>query len=102
MYFSSLALIQLHQLHLLRQQIPSVKHVLETLHKNPDNLKLGMDMLYCCQYTVAKHAIYSTADLMHRLLGLEAEHKPLPGYEPALNDVLAYLHKVCIILNVHC
>ena len=39
---------------------------------------------------------------MHRLLGLEAEHKPLPGYEPALNDVLAYLHKVCIILNVQC
>jgi len=41
-------------------------------------------------------AFYSVADLLHRLLGLEAEHKPLPGYQPALNDVLAYLHKVWI------
>ncbi len=34
------------------------------------------------------------ADLLHRLVSLEAEHQPLPGYEPAVNDVIAYLNKV--------
>lgn len=93
--------MQLHQLNLLRQKIPSVKQLLETLHKDPDNLKLGMftSPVSFIDYKRNIHAthVHSLANLLHRLLDLESEHKPLPGYEPALSDVLAYLPKVWTI-----
>ena len=35
-----------------------------------------------------------TANKIHDLLSLEAEHGPLPGYTAAVEEVLAYLMKV--------
>ncbi len=40
------------------------------------------------------YLIFLTADMLHRLISLEAEYQPLPGHEAAVTDVIGYLNKV--------
>lgn len=83
---------------LLREKIPSVPHVLEGLHAvDTENSKLGkrFHKVASCNIMPNGTCFVHAVDLLHRLLHLESEYKPLPGFEPALNSVLIYLQKVC-------
>jgi len=59
------------------------------------------EVLYCC---ISSNALCITAHKIEDLLELEAKYGPLPGFTPAIDDVLNYLRQVkkniiCIALE---
>ena len=82
----------------LREAMPSIPHVLEKLHSNPDNNKLSMFSKFYKFLRPAVHNILGyiliTGDQLERLLMLEYEFGTLPGFTPAVDAVIDFLTTV--------
>ena len=84
----------------LRKEIPSVVQALRTLHQQPASTKLGESAENVVSLQVEpgyySHLILIIADKVQIILQLESQYGPLPGFTPALTDVIDYLTEVSV------